>query len=306
MTDFSSELKKRQEYTDKVISKYLPDEKGYEKLITEAMNYSVKAGGKRLRPIIMNEVFKSFAGADTLAKNRDIEPMMAAMEMIHTYSLVHDDLPAMDNDDMRRGMETTHKKFGHAVGILAGDGLLNFAFETALKTFDMSGTADSDEWNRRVIKALQYMFGKAGIYGMIGGQTRDVVTEGQGISEDEMYYIYENKTGALIEASAVSGAILGGCPEERLKDIEKMCSALGLAFQIRDDILDVIADEKVLGKNVGSDEKNGKTTYVSLHGIDKSKEKVAELTEIAIRISEKLPEHEFLTELIKELANRDH
>ncbi len=285
---------------EQIIKKYLPGENGQQQIVLEAMNYSMLAGGKRIRPIIMYETYKLFGGDDKI-----IEPFMAAMEMIHTYSLVHDDLPEMDNDTMRRGNETTWYKYGHAIGTLTGDALLNYAFETMLKAFDMTDN------HRRVIAAMKIMAGKAGVFGMIGGQTVDVANDGKPIDMTTINFIYNLKTCALLEASMMVGAILAGANETQVKNAEAIAYKVGLAFQIQDDILDIIGDAKVIGKPVLSDEKNNKTTYVSLVGIDSAKNKVAELSNLAIAELEDLAKDnnkvafDNLKSIFESLINRD-
>ena len=283
---------------DRMIYRVLPAEKGYQKTVFQAMNYSVLAGGKRIRPILMLETYKLFGGS-----NKAIESFVAAIELIHTYSLVHDDLPAMDDDELRRGKLTTHAKFGEAMGVLAGDGLLNYAFEIALDTLDETKGAD----NRAVIRSLKVLAKKAGIYGMIGGQVVDVEAEKQyGISKNRLDFIYELKTGALIEAAMMIGAILGGATDEEVEQIEEVAKKIGLAFQIQDDVLDVIGETETIGKSVGSDEKNQKATYVVFEGLEKAKQEVADLTDDAIAILQELPyENPFLTELLRWMVLRD-
>jgi geranylgeranyl diphosphate synthase type II len=224
----------------------------------------MNAGGKRLRPMLMDETFRMYGGEDRSL----IDPFMAAIEMIHTYSLIHDDLPAMDNDDYRRGRKTAHVVYGEAMAILAGDALLNYAFETAAWAFD--GT----QRDIRTAKAFKILAAKPGIYGMIGGQAADVETEGHPISMDTLMFIHENKTAALIQSSLMVGAILAGAPEETVDALERCGYDIGIAFQIQDDILDVTGNEAELGKPVGSDEKNHKLTYVSAHGLTESKKQV--------------------------------
>ena len=265
----------------------------------EAMRYSVTIGGKRLRPMMMAEVYRTFAPEGDL---RVVEPFMAAMEMLHTYSLVHDDLPDMDNDMYRRGQLTTHAKYGADMAILAGDALLNFSFETACKAFtDGTDTAR----DIRVAKALQIFGKKAGIFGMIGGQVVDVEKTGQPLSEEEIAFIYELKTCALLEASMMIGAVLGGACETELDLVERMAKNIGMAFQIQDDILDLTGDEGKLGKPVGSDEKNEKTTYVTLHGIEASSKEVKRLSEEAVKLAKKINGTAFLQELITYLTVRE-
>lgn len=280
---------------EEIITKYLPKETGFQKTVIEAMNYSFLAGGKRLRPMLMLETYRLFGGRSAV-----VEPFMAALEMIHTYSLIHDDLPAMDNDAYRRGRKTTHVVYGEAMGILAGDGLLNFAYETALKAWEMEPS------DPRVGKALQILAGNAGIYGMLGGQVVDVESEGQSLSREKLDFIYELKTGALIESAMLIGAVLAGADQDAQEKISRAAKDVGLAFQIQDDILDVIGDEAVLGKPVGSDEKNQKTTYVTLRGIDQACADVERISQRAVETMESLPvQNEFLTGLIRYLVNRE-
>lgn len=296
--DINKEIAYKASDADRMIYRVLPAEKGYQKTVFQAMNYSVLAGGKRIRPILMLETYKLFGGS-----NKAIESFVAAIELIHTYSLVHDDLPAMDDDELRRGKLTTHAKFGEAMGVLAGDGLLNYAFEIALDTLDETKGAD----NRAVIRSLKVLAKKAGIYGMIGGQVVDVEAEKQyGISKNRLDFIYELKTGALIEAAMMIGAILGGATDEEVEQIEDLAKKIGLAFQIQDDVLDVIGETETIGKSVGSDEKNQKATYVVFEGLEKAKQEVADLTDDAIAILQELPyENPFLTELLRWMVLRD-
>lgn len=296
--DINKEIAYKASDADRMIYRVLPAEKGYQKTVFQAMNYSVLAGGKRIRPILMLETYKLFGGS-----NKAIESFVAAIELIHTYSLVHDDLPAMDDDELRRGKLTTHAKFGEAMGVLAGDGLLNYAFEIALDTLDETKGAD----NRAVIRSLKVLAKKAGIYGMIGGQVVDVEAEKQyGISKNRLDFIYELKTGALIEAAMMIGAILGGAMDEEVEQIEEVAKKIGLAFQIQDDVLDVIGETETIGKSVGSDEKNQKATYVVFEGLEKAKQEVADLTDDAIAILQELPyENPFLTELLRWMVLRD-
>ena len=297
--DIKNELAVRAESAEDVVCRFLPDVEGYQKLIFEAMEYSVTAGGKRLRPILMNETFVMFGG-----KTDVIEPFMAAIEMIHTYSLVHDDLPAMDNDMLRRGKPTTHAKYGEAMGVLAGDALLNYAFETALNAYDAE---DADVSG--ITAAMRILARKAGVFGMIGGQVVDVMSEKhqQQVDEDKLHFIYELKTGALIEASMMIGAALAGASEDEITKVESVASKIGMAFQIQDDILDIEGDEAKLGKPIGSDERNEKSTYVTFAGIEKSKQEVKRLTDEAIEELNSLPNiNEFLVELLNYLVYRDN
>ncbi len=293
--NFKEEQAKRVEIIEEILKKYLPTQEGHQKVIMEAMEYSVMAGGKRLRPMLMQETYKLFGGEGEL-----VEPFMAAMEMIHTYSLVHDDLPAMDDDDYRRGRKTTHVVYGEAMGILAGDALLNFAFETASKAFTMF-----PEKSLEIGQALQVLAGKAGIYGMIGGQVVDVESAGNSISKDVLDFIYELKTSALIESSMMIGAILAGADKVDVQSIEKIAKNVGIAFQIQDDILDVTSTVEELGKPIHSDEKNEKTTYVTLVGLEKAKEYVANISMEAIELLRTFEtEDAFLEELLKALIHR--
>ena len=288
------DLKNRVSEVEQIIYKYLPSEEGLQKTVIEAINYSVKAGGKRLRPMLMQETFKMFGGTSDV-----IEPFMAAIEMIHTYSLVHDDLPAMDNDEFRRGKKTTHAVYGEAMGILAGDGLLNFAFETASKAFDI-------ELSEKTAKAIQILGNKAGMYGMLGGQVVDIESENKEINLDTLNFIHIKKTAALIECSMLIGAVLAGADSRELDSMEKIARNVGLAFQIQDDILDVTSSLEVLGKPIGSDDKNNKTTYVGIKGIEAAKEDVKSLTEDAIKEFDQLSQkNDFLRELLISLVGRE-
>ena len=293
--EFQTELTGRLTEIEAMIKQYLPVEEGYQKTILEAMNYSILAGGKRLRPMLMIETYRLFGG-----KAKIIEPFAAAIEMIHTYSLVHDDLPAIDNDDYRRGKKTTHAVYGEAMGILTGDALLNFAYETAAKAFSME--ADGADVGR----AFQVLTGKAGIYGMVGGQVADVESEGEAVSMDRLSFIYRLKTGALIEAAMVTGAVLAGASVSEQQLIEQVAADIGMAFQIQDDILDVTSTLEVLGKPIGSDQKNQKATYVALMGMDKAKEKKQELfAEAMDRLESLSVKNPFLSELLRALVRRE-
>lgn len=284
---------------EQLLKEYLPEKTGYQKEIMDAMEYSVMAGGKRLRPMLMRETYSLFADKDS--DDKIVEPFMAAIEMIHTYSLVHDDLPAMDNDEYRRGRKTTHVVYGEAMGILAGDALLNFAFETAAKTFSMF-----PEKSLLIGKALQVFAKKAGIYGMIGGQVVDVTSVGQRLSKEVLDFIYELKTSALIESAMMIGAILAGAGDKDIEKIETIAKNVGIAFQIQDDILDVTSTAEVLGKPILSDEKNEKTTYVTLVGIEKAREYVESISNEAISLlGEFASTNSFLEKLLKELIHRE-
>ena len=284
----------RKKEVEQIVTSFLPKEEGYQKTVLEAMNYSVSAGGKRLRPMLMLETYRMFGGTSKV-----IDPFMAAIEMIHTYSLIHDDLPAMDNDEYRRGRKTTHVVYGEAMAILAGDALLNYAFETAASAFVL------DEGNPAIGKAFMILASKAGVYGMIGGQVVDVESEGKEIDADTLKFIHIHKTSALLESAMLIGAVLAGASEQQQRTVELAARELGLAFQIRDDILDVTGNTDELGKPVGSDEKNHKNTYVALEGLEKAKEDVKRYSESAIDRLKSLPaRNEFLYELIEELIDR--
>lgn len=297
-SQFMEELQQKVEHINKVLEKFLPAEEGQQRIIFEAMNYSVRAGGKRLRPILMEETYYMFGGSSAV-----IEPFMAAIEMIHTYSLVHDDLPAMDNDEYRRGKKTTHAVYGEAMGILAGDALLNLAYETAAKAFGME-VADT-----RVARAFAVLAKKAGVYGMVGGQVVDVESEKSDdcpITREKLDFIYRLKTGALIESSMMIGAILAGASSDEVSRVEQIAAKLGLAFQIQDDVLDVTSTLEVLGKPVGSDEKNNKATYVTFEGLDKA---VSDVERISKEAEEQLDDlgydDAFLKELFEYLIHRE-
>lgn len=297
-SQFMEELQQKVEHINNVLEKFLPAEEGQQRIIFEAMNYSVRAGGKRLRPILMEETYHMFGGSSAV-----IEPFMAAIEMIHTYSLVHDDLPAMDNDEYRRGKKTTHAVYGEAMGILAGDALLNLAYETAAKAFDME-VADTC-----VARAFAVLAKKAGVYGMVGGQVVDVESEKSDdcpITREKLDFIYRLKTGALIESSMMIGAILAGASSDEVSCVEQIAVKLGLAFQIQDDVLDVTSTLEVLGKPVGSDEKNNKATYVTFEGLDKA---VSDVERISKEAEEKLDDlgydDAFLKELFEYLIHRE-
>ena len=297
--NFNEQLQQKAADAEDILKKYLPEEEGYQKKVIEAMNYSVLAGGKRLRPVLMKESFLLFGGQGEV-----IEPFMAALEMIHNYSLVHDDLPAMDNDEYRRGRKTTWTVYGEGMAVLAGDGLLNYAYETAAKAFDK---ADDLEEMKRVARALQILAEKAGIYGMIGGQNGDLEAEEGKLpfTEELLLFIHEKKTAALIQAALMIGGILAVASDTEIRSLEKAAYDIGIAFQIQDDILDVTGNEKILGKPIGSDEKNHKLTYVSLNGLEKSREDVKRLSgeaeEILSSFQEKNP---FLISLIDSLITR--
>ena len=294
--EMQKEIAERVSEIETVIRRYLPKEQGWQKTVMEAMNYSILAGGKRLRPMLMLETYRMFGG-----KSKVIEPFMAAIEMIHTYSLIHDDLPAMDNDEYRRGRKTTHIVYGEAIGILAGDGLLNYAYETAI-------TALAEEpANINVAKALGILAEKAGIYGMIGGQTVDIETDRTNeVTKEQLDFIYRLKTSALIEASMLIGAVLAGATKNEQAKLAEVATKVGLAFQIQDDILDVTASTEALGKPAGSDDKNGKATYVTYEGLEKARQDVEKLSKEAVaQMNSLVVRNEFLTELLLYLIHRE-
>ena len=284
---------------DEKLMSFIPEEKGLQKTLIEAMNYSLLSGGKRLRPILMLEAWKIFGGNDEGL----IAPFMAAIEMIHTFSLVHDDLPAMDNDYYRRGRKTTHAVYGAGMATLAGDALLNFAFETALRA---SGRGHDDA----VIEALKVLALKAGIYGMAGGQCADIESENaENISDDVIDFVNEHKTACMIESSLMIGGILSGADGESVKKLEEAGSCLGIAFQIRDDVLNKTGTEKEMGKPVGNDAEKGKTNYVAVHGIEEAQRKVIDLSSKAVAIfdglySENGIDYAFLSELTRRMTDR--
>ena len=311
---FNEILQEKTKTIERIITSFLPKEEGFQKTVIEAMNYSVTAGGKRLRPLLMEGTFRLFGG-----KDEDLpllEPFLAAIEMIHTYSLVHDDLPAMDNDEYRRGKKTTWNVYGEAMGILAGDGLLNYAYETALQALEFCTSTDKEylttvpdpEYNlQRLTKAMVILSKKSGIYGMIGGQTADIEADKQKILRSgQILFIHEHKTAALIQAAMMIGAVIAGViDEEQLEKIERCAYNIGVAFQIQDDILDVVGDSEELGKPVGSDAHNHKQTYVRIYGLEQSQNDVKTMTKEAIEILDSFEgDHDFLKELLLLLVNR--
>lgn len=286
---------------EEILKRYLPKEEGYAKTVAEAVNYSVLAGGKRLRPMLLLECCRLFGGREELAA-----PFMAAIEFIHTYSLVHDDLPCMDNDEYRRGRKTTHAVYGEGMAVLAGDALLNLAFETASSAFSLT---ENEEELRRAARAMQILSAKSGIGGMIGGQCADTQAEEfppEKVTQELLLYIHENKTAAMIESPMMIGALLAGAEKEKLEALERIGSKIGLAFQIRDDILDLTSSLEELGKQTGSDLKNNKVTYVSLNGMEESEKEVRRLSEEALQELKGLAENRngFLERLVEDLITR--
>ena len=294
--NFNCELKNRVNKIEQLLNEYMPKEEGYQKKIFESMNYSLKAGGKRLRPILTLEACKIVGGEE-----EDAIAFAVAIEMIHTYSLIHDDLPALDNDDLRRGRKTNHKVYGEAMAILAGDALLNYAYEIMLK--ESIGKNDPEKY----LKAINEIAKSAGIYGMIGGQVVDIESEGKKIDMDKLDFIHMNKTAAIIIGCMRAGAIIGNATDKQLEDITKYAKNIGLSFQIVDDILDIVGDEAKLGKNVGSDIDNEKSTYPSLIGLEKSKEVANQLIkEAKASINKISKDNAFLNGLAEYIVDREY
>ena len=294
--EFKQCLKEKASFVEKVLKEYMPKEEGYQKTVIEAMNYSLSAGGKRLRPILTMEACKVVGG-----NVEDAIPFAMAIEMIHTYSLIHDDLPALDNDDLRRGRPTNHKVYGEAMGILAGDALLNYAFEVML-----AGSINKEN-PEKYLKAINEIAKGAGIYGMIGGQVVDVESENKQIEKEKLDYIHMNKTAAMMVGCMRAGATIGGANFEQMEEITKYAKNIGLSFQIVDDILDIVGDEAKLGKKVGSDIENHKSTYPSLLGLDKSKEIAHNLIDEAKKSIEKLSDDvDFLKGLAEYIIDREY
>lgn len=294
--EFKTVLKERAIYIEELLNKYMPKEEGYQKTIMESMNYSLSAGGKRLRPILTLEACKIVGGNE-----KDAIPFAVAIEMIHTYSLIHDDLPALDNDDLRRGRKTNHIVYGEDMAILAGDALLNYAFEVMLSS--SLGKSNPEKY----LRAINEIAKSSGIYGMIGGQVVDVQSENEQIPKEKLDYIHNNKTAAIIIGCMRAGAIIGDANEEQIDEITKYAKNIGLSFQIVDDILDIVGDEVKLGKKVGSDINNNKSTYPSLLGLEKSKEIANELISEAKKRIEKLSENvEFLNGLADYIIAREY
>ena len=293
--EFKQLLKDKTNNIEILLQEQLPQNPSLQKTIFDAMEYSVMAGGKRLRPLLMQETYLLFGGQERSV----ISSFMAAMEMIHTYSLVHDDLPAMDNDAFRRGKKTTHAQFGEDMGILAGDALLNFAYETAVNGILCARKKED------AVRALQILARKAGIYGMVGGQVVDVEMTGKSLNKEQLDFIFRLKTGALIEAAFLAGAYLAGCDEKSADRLCRAASLIGFSFQIRDDILDVTSSLQELGKPVFSDEKNNKTTYVTLYGMEKAKADVQSMSDEALDIIKSVGKNEFLEEIVLNLIHRN-
>ena len=294
---FHDELSERVDKVNNLLESVLKVDTGLAEYLMEAMRYSVYGTGKRLRPILMEATAELFRGDAP-----ELPYFMAAIELIHSYSLVHDDMPCIDNDEYRRGRKTTHAVYGETTALLAGDGLLNFAYETAAAAFN--DTKDPV----KTAGAMKILTRKAGIFGMVGGQAVDVDCEKNQnpLTKEKLLYIHENKTAALIEASMMIGALLGGAGAEDVKKMEEAASAIGIAFQIRDDILDVVGTFEELGKPIGSDADNDKDTYVTLFGFDKAQEDVKMYSDKALSIIESFKgDTGFLMKLVESLVSRN-
>ncbi|MCR5202238.1 MAG: polyprenyl synthetase family protein [Lachnospiraceae bacterium] len=312
MEDFNKTLSEKVAVIDKIIADRLPEVTGLQKLVFEAMEYSVTAGGKRIRPLLLKEAYELFKGneccvksdaaacekADAADTDETVKVFMAALEYIHNYSLVHDDLPAMDNDMFRRNRKTTHAVYGAGMGTLTGDALLNYAFEIIADELEKNMTIET-------VKSFNILSKKAGVYGMIGGQVVDVSESGNALNEEQIDFIYRLKTSALIEAPLMIGATLAGASNEVVNEMETVGRNVGLAFQIQDDILDITSTDEVLGKPVHSDEKNEKTTFVTIHGLEESKKYVEDYSKEAIEIISKYGEKaDFLKNLFYMMIDR--
>ncbi len=291
--NFKAELNERVKFVDQYMEKFLPPEDKYPDVIFKAMRYSVFAGGKRLRPIMVMESCKAFGGDAEKAM-----PFACAIEMIHTYSLIHDDLPALDNDDYRRGRLTSHKVFGENMAILAGDALLHHAFETMAEACVKMNDI-------RYTKAMLAIAQGAGINGMVAGQVVDVISEGKEIDKDTLDYIHKNKTAAMIIGALKAGAEIGGASDEEIKNIERVGELVGVAFQIQDDVLDVTSTLEELGKPINSDEKNHKVTYATMFGVEDASKIVSDMSNEALEILHGMGERmQFLESLTEYLIRR--
>lgn len=296
--DFLNTYGHKKEIIEKNLYKYLPDSDKKSQTLLDSMNYSLQAGGKRLRPVLLMASCE-FCGGNP----NDAIPFACAVEMIHTYSLIHDDLPAMDDDDYRRGKLSNHKVFGEAAAILAGDGLLNTAMEIICS--EVYKTVEDVQDTKRKILAAKEIFSASGCNGMIGGQIADIESEGKVFSEDMLDFIHTKKTAALLIASVKAGALLGSADDDTLADLVVFAKNMGLAFQIIDDILDICGNQELLGKSTGSDEKLNKLTYPSLYGIEESKNQVKTLNNHSLKILDKYREKsDFFKNLLIHLADR--
>lgn len=306
--NFNDMLDSKVREIDTILNRYLLKEEGFQQTIFKAMNYSVLAGGKRIRPLLLLETYRMMA-IDHSNEEDLVHPFLTALELIHTYSLVHDDLPAMDNDKYRRGKLTTHAAYGHAMGILAGDALLNYAFEVSSLVFEkieVMPEALQNSAYKRATRAMKVLADYAGVYGMVGGQVVDVEQSGKPMELPMLQFVYELKTGALLKAAMLIGGILAGANSEELKCLEEVARDVGLAFQIQDDILDVTSTQEVLGKPIHSDEKNDKSTYVTFLGIDSCHNEVKRLSDAAIEKLNSLGKNDvFIEQLIQYLITRE-
>lgn len=294
--DFKEELNSYQEMINKELEKYLRKQECPEKVLNKSMEYSLMAGGKRLRPILMLDVYQIFK-----EDYRQCIPYAVAMEMIHNFSLIHDDLPGIDNDDFRHGKQTNHKKFNEATAILAGDGLLNGAYQVIAKNILEEENTQTQKQKILAFKELADSTDR-----MIAGEYVDTEFEGKAISSDYLEYMHKNKTGALLRAAARIGAIMANAPDEELEKITKYAEIIGLTFQIKDDILSAVGDEKILGKPVGNDAKRGKCTYVTKYGLETAQKMLEELTNEAVEIAKTYNEKgEFLKNLAIYIQNRN-
>ena len=290
--EFKQEIKDLQKRIDKYIEGMLIPESP-NKIIYESMKYSLAAGGKRIRPILCLKTYEMLGG-----ESQEIMELAMAIECIHTYSLIHDDLPAMDNDDYRRGLLTNHKVYGEDIAILAGDGLLNLAFEK------MIGWAMDYENPSNGLKAIYKLAKAAGVEGMIGGQVVDVKTNGCAVDLETINYVQLNKTSALIEASILVAALAKGVKDEQLKNLEIYARNIGISFQIKDDILDVTSSLEELGKNIGSDMQNDKSTFLSFHSIEESETIIEEMKLKALEAIEQFENNQFFIDLADYLVSR--
>lgn len=295
--DFLAELEKRAGIVNRALDQMVPAAGTYPDVLHEAVRYSLFAGGKRLRPVLALTTAEMLGGSAD-----DIMPAACALELIHTYSLVHDDLPAIDNDDLRRGMPTCHRKFGEAIAILAGDALLTMAFELITRC-PLNGRITPG----RLLKVVAEVSAAAGTAGLIGGQVVDILSAADRVSKDTLAYIHRNKTGAMYTISVRTGAILSGAGEEDLRRLTEYSGNLGMAFQITDDILDIVGDEEIMGKPAGSDIKNNKATYPALYGIERSRAMAAHEADMAIKLLEPYGQRaDFLRELVRFVVNRSY
>lgn len=294
--EFKQQLNNYQEIVNNELEKYLRKDECPEKVLNQSMEYSLMAGGKRLRPILMLDVYKIFN-----ENYKECLPYAVAMEMIHNFSLIHDDLPAIDNDDFRHGKQTNHKKFNESTAILAGDGLLNGAYQVISKNILEESNIEKQRQKILAFKELADSTDR-----MIAGEYVDTEFEGKAISSDYLEYMHKNKTGALLRAAARIGAIMSKAPENELEKITKYAEIIGLTFQIKDDILSAIGDEKILGKPVGNDVKRGKCTYVTKYGLDAAQNMLKQLTNEAIEIAKTYNEKgEFLKNLAIYIETRN-